>query len=81
MTVKQFCEENNLTFMEWTDRYENTFRTYGGRKFLINYHDSGRIMGIHEQKPPKSVCYNCSKEIPYLHNLVEDMGCFCDNCI
>lgn len=82
MTVKQFCEENKLTFMEWADRYENTFLVHGGRKFLVNYHDSGRIMGIHEiEKPSHSVCYNCSKEIPFRHNLVEEVGCFCDNCI
>lgn len=46
--VRKFCQENNLTFLKWLDSRLSEFMVVGGRKFFINYHDSGRIMGFHE---------------------------------
>jgi hypothetical protein len=81
MTVKDFCKENNLELKDWGFEY-NSFTTWCGKEFSVNYHDSGRITGIHEVvKKPYSVCYNCSKQVPFNYNFVDEVGCFCDECI
>jgi len=48
--ILDFCEKQNTSFSHWNDDYLISFTTTDQRLWLVNYHDSGYIMSISEQK-------------------------------
>lgn len=80
LLVEDFNGKSCILDRCFTSSKEKAQSAFDGEGWVLGNVVSEADFLLEEQKP-KSICYNCSKEIPYLHNLVEDMGCFCDNCI